>query len=30
MIMTWLAIFILGAFSMYLLIELKNWLDDNQ
>jgi len=28
--MIWLAIFILGAFSMYLLIELKNWLDNDQ
>ena len=30
MIMSWLAIFILGAVVMYLLIELKNWLDNDQ
>jgi hypothetical protein len=30
MIMIWLAIFILGSIGVYLLIELKDWLDNDQ
>ena len=28
--MTWLAVFILGSIAIYLLIELKSWIDNDQ